>query len=293
MVEKFLLYLQYEKRFSPHTVAAYHNDLLQLQDYLFQTYHIEILTNATYHFLRSWIVDLTEKEYDPRSINRKIASVKAYYKFCERSSILSDNPATKLRSLKTAKKLPIYITEPEILHLLDHVSFEESFEGLRDKMVLELLYGTGIRLAELINLEENDINMYSSSIKVTGKGNKERIIPINHTLLDLIKKYLDQKKSNENGNTCTFFIVTDNKEQAYPVFIYRLVKKYLSIITSHDKKSPHVLRHTFATHLLNKGAELNAIKDLLGHSSLAATQVYTHNSIDKLKAIFEKAHPKA
>lgn len=293
MVEKFLLYIQYEKRFSQHTITAYQKDLAQLGQFLENTFQLINISEATYHHLRSWIIELSENQYDTRSINRKIACVKSYYKFIERNAQIVDNPAIKLRSLKTAKKLPVYVTEPEILHLLNDLNFEDSFEGCRDKLVLELLYGTGIRLAELINLQTIDVNLHEAVVKVLGKGNKERIIPINHSLLDLIKTYLQKKISSKKDNITTFLIVTDNGEQSYPVFIYRLVKKYLTLITSHDKKSPHVLRHTFATHLLNKGADLNAIKDLLGHSSLAATQVYTHNSIDKLKSIFEKAHPKA
>jgi len=236
---------------------------------------------------------LSENGISERSINRKIATLKSYYKFLRKIEIIDQNPADRIKTLKTPKKLPSYIQEEPMLNLLDKIEFTDDFSGTRDRLVIELLYGTGIRLSELIGLSIHSINIHAKTLKVKGKGNKERIIPINSTLLERTIDYLAKKKDLNSGNATDSFIVTDNNNQAYPMFIFRIVKRYLSHVTTNDKKSPHTLRHTFATHLLNKGADLNALKELLGHTSLAATQVYTHNSIDKLKNIFEKAHPKA
>lgn len=293
MVAEFLAYLYSEKRYSKHTVVSYQNDLRNFSDYLITNYELGQPEQATYPMLRSWIVKLVDQPLEPKSINRKIACLRSYYHFLLKKEYISKDPTLKIRALKVKKSLPEFITEDDISKLLDHLEFENSFAGFRDKMVFELLYGTGIRLSELIGLKDGDINIYQKSLKVLGKGNKERLIPINDTLLKLIKEYWQQKKNETFGNISQFFIVTNDGEQTYPMFIYRLVRKYLDSITTVDKRSPHVLRHTFATHLLNKGADLNAIKDLLGHTSLAATQVYTHNSIDKLKAIFDQAHPKS
>lgn len=199
----------------------------------------------------------------------------------------------KIIAPKVPKKLPVFVEEKSMENLLDLFEFDDDFNGLRDRLVIELLYGTGIRLSELIELEEKNINIYDKSIKVLGKGNKERIIPVNPNLLETIKVYQNKKKEQHFGNISPTFVVKNDGQRTYPTFIYRLVKKYLGAVTTNEKKSPHVLRHTFATHLLNKGADLSAVKDLLGHTSLAATQVYTHNSIEKLKKVFEQAHPKA
>jgi len=243
--------------------------------------------------LRSWIVTLADQEMMPKTINRKIACLRSFYHFLQKKEVISKDPTLKIKALKVKKSLPVFVEEDNMIKLLDQIEFHDSFDGLRDKIVLELLYGTGIRLSELIGLKTSDVNLFQKTIKVLGKGNKERIIPIHDTFITLSKEYSNKKKSESFGNNNEFFVVTNNGEQTYPMFIYRLVKKYLDQITTVDKRSPHVLRHTFATHLLNKGADLNAIKDLLGHTSLAATQVYTHNSIDKLKAIFDQAHPKS
>jgi integrase/recombinase XerC len=243
--------------------------------------------------IRDWMVHLVEENNSPRSINRKIASLRSYYKFLLKRKSIKKDPTQKIRVLKSGKNIPDFINESEIIKLFDEYEFEVGFEGIRDKLLLELLYGTGIRLTELIHLKIGDVDFYDQSIKVLGKRNKERIIPVNTELIKIIKEYIKIKKESFDYNVSDYLIVTNKGEVSYPMMIYRIVRKYLDIFTSIDKRSPHVLRHTFATHLLNKGAELNAVKDLLGHTSLAATQVYTHNSLEKLKKVFDQAHPKA
>jgi integrase/recombinase XerC len=210
-----------------------------------------------------------------------------------RHKTIAANPMLKIRALKTDKTLPKYVEEKPMENLLDDMQFSDDFTGFRDKLVIELLYGTGMRLAELIGLKITDLNLYNNTLIVLGKRNKQRVIPVNKSLVEAIKKYLTLRTDITGDTSNTYLILTDSGTQAYPMFIQRLVKKYLSLVTSLEQRSPHVLRHTFATHLLNRGADLNAIKDLLGHTSLAATQVYTHNSIEKLKKVFKQAHPKA
>ncbi len=293
MVNEFLTYLSFEKRYSKHTTVSYKNDLSNFSNYLLNTYELSAPEQANYPMLRSWIVTLVDQEMEPKSINRKIACLRSYYHFLQKKEFITKDPTLKIRALKVKKSLPVFVAEENIIELLDKLQFEDSFDGTRNKLVLELLYGTGIRLSELIGLKNTDVNIFQKTIKVLGKGNKERIIPIHDTFIALAKEYVAKKKNEPFSNNTQFFVVTNNGEQVYPMFIYRLVRMYLDQVTTVDKRSPHVLRHTFATHLLNKGADLNAIKDLLGHTSLAATQVYTHNSIDKLKAIFDQAHPKS
>jgi len=293
MVDEFLTYLSFEKRYSKHTIVSYQNDLSVFSQYLKHTYDLNNPEAANYPMLRSWILNLVDQDIVPKSINRKIACLRSYYHFLLKKEYISKNPTLKVRALKVKKSLPVFLQESDMISLLDGFPFGSDFEGIRDKMVLEILYGTGIRLSELIGLKVSDINLYNKTIKVLGKGNKERIIPINDSLLSLMKDYNEIKKNESFGNISEFFIVTNSGKQVYPMFIYRLVRENIDKVSTVDKRSPHVLRHTFATHLLNKGADLNAIKDLLGHTSLAATQVYTHNSIDKLKAIFDQAHPKS
>lgn len=294
MIEKFLSYIKYEKRYSEHTLCSYKNDLVSFNEFIKKEFSLDdISNNVESHHIRSWLMNLSENKISERSINRKIATLKSYYKFLRKIEVVGQNPADRIKTLKTPKKLPSYVQEEPMLNLLDKIEFTDDFSGIRDRLVIELLYGTGIRLSELIGLSIHSININAKTLKVKGKGNKERIIPINNTLLERIIEYLAKKKDLNSGNATDSFIVTDNNNQTYPMFIFRIVKRYLSHVTTNDKKSPHTLRHTFATHLLNKGADLNALKELLGHTSLAATQVYTHNSIDKLKNIFEKAHPKA
>lgn len=293
MVDNFLKYLAFEKRSSDHTIKAYKEDLLQLSNFLVTTFEISSLQDAGHVHLRNWVIQLMEEKLSPSSINRKIACLKSFYKFLLAREYVPTNPATRLKPLKTEKRLPSFIKEDEITTLLDQIPFDvNSFSDTRNKLILELLYGSGIRLAELIGLEMEDISFFDKTIKVLGKRNKERIIPIPDSVVNTIRVYaaLRQPMVGENIKN---LLVTDQGDPLYPMFVYRVVKKSLTLVSTITKKSPHVLRHTFATHLLNNGADLNAVKDLLGHSSLAATQVYTHNSLEKLKTTFDQAHPKA
>jgi integrase/recombinase XerC len=293
MVSYFLQHIKYEKRLSHHTVTAYETDLTQFSAFLLFQYEFKEPEKADFQMIRSWIVALVDEKVENRSINRKIATLRSFYNFLLRHKTITANPMLKIRALKTDKTLPKYVEEKPMENLLDDMQFSDDFSGLRDKLVLELLYGTGMRLAELIGLKITDLNLYNNTLIVLGKRNKQRIIPVNKSLVEAIKKYHTLRTDIADDTTHSYLILTDSGTQAYPMFIQRLVKKYLSLVTSLEQRSPHVLRHTFATHLLNRGADLNAIKDLLGHTSLAATQVYTHNSIEKLKKVFKQAHPKA
>ena len=293
MIDSFLKYLTFEKRYSQHTIQSYQTDLLQFESFLNLNYPDCNLLIVDYHIVRNWMVYLIESKQSPRSVNRKIASLRSFYKFLLKRSKISKDPTNKIRILKSGKNIPDFVKENDILKLFDEYDFGDSFEGIRDKLLLELLYGTGIRLSELINARHKDISFFNQTIKVIGKRNKERIIPLNTELQMLIKQYELLKKQKLEKNGSEYLIVTNSGEMCYPMMVYRTVRKYLNLFATIDKRSPHVLRHSFATHLLNKGAELNAVKDLLGHSSLAATQVYTHNSLEKLKKVFDQAHPKA
>lgn len=293
MTESFLKYIQYEKRVSKHTLLAYQNDLDQFTSFLTAVYSDTTPETADYGIIRSWIIQLVDSGIKPASVNRKIASLKTFYKFLMRQEAIKKNPMIKIRVLKTQKRLPSFVKEGDMVSLLDNSEFDTTLEGCRDKLILELFYATGIRLSELITLQESQIDIHAQTIKVLGKRNKERVIPFPKSIVPILKDYQAvRNKEVENKNHGAVF-VTDKGEPCYPMMIYRIVKKHLDKHTSSEKRSPHVLRHTYATHLLNKGAEINAVKDLLGHSSLAATQVYTHNSMEKIKKAYDQAHPKA
>ncbi len=290
-LDQFYTYLRHEKRFSSNTLIAYKTDL----DQFFQ--FIKFEANASFSdvfLIRNWIVHLLDSKIDSRSVNRKISSLKTYFRFLVREKLLADNPMSKIQSPKLVKKLPVIIREEKVSILLEseHI-FEDNFIGTRDRLVIEMLFGTGIRLAELLSLTEKSVNWYENTIKIVGKRSKERIVPIHKELLLLTKEYLNVKKNENFNNNSLKLIVTNTGTDPYPKLIYRIVQKYLSYITTQSKRSPHVLRHTFATSLLNNGADLNAIKELLGHANLSATQVYTHNSVERLKLIYKQAHPKA
>ncbi|MDW3196412.1 MAG: tyrosine-type recombinase/integrase [Cytophagales bacterium] len=295
MVTNFLKYLSFEKRSSQHTITAYEEDLKQLQEFLSETFEIEDHSEVRHTHLRNWIIHLMENEMSPVSINRKIACLKSYFKFLLSREYVETNPASRLRPLKTEKRLPSFVKSTEMEELLSLPVFKgDSLPECRDRLIIELLYGTGMRLSELLGLKNTDINFFDQSIKVLGKRNKERVIPITSFVVELIKKY--NNLAMEKWGTITgesALIRTDQGKPVYPMFIYRTVKKYIGEVSTLTKRSPHVLRHTFATHLLDKGADLNAVKELLGHTSLAATQVYTHNSLEKLKSAFDQAHPRA
>ena len=291
IISFFLKYIKYEKRSSDHTTTAYGIDMKQFAEYLSKYYDFNHPELADFQMIRSWIVSMVEKKVENRSVNRKIATLRTFYKFLLQKKVIEKDPMLKISVLKTQKNIPEFVREKELDNLLDEVEFPDDFAGVRDKLILELLYGTGMRLSELIDLKERDIDFYSRTVKVLGKRNKERIIPINQPLVKLIQDYQIFKNSEVLAHE--YLIVSEKGNQAYPVMIQRITKKYLSLVTTLARKSPHILRHSYATHLLNNGAELTAIKDLLGHSSLSATQVYTHNSMEKIKRIYEQAHPKA
>lgn len=294
MVESFINYLEYEKKSSPHTVIAYRTDLEQFQEFANTSFELNDISEAGHSEIRAWVIDLVEQELSTTSVNRKMATLRSFYKFLLRSRMITKDPTYKLRSLKKPKKLPEFVQELTIEAVLEESVYEPSFEGQRDRMVIEFLYLTGVRLAELIGLKWESINLNEETVKVLGKRKKERIIPLTKGLLRnilLYKKVFEERFSKLNQSD--YFIVTNKGTKSYPMIIYRTVRHYLDLFAQTSKRSPHVLRHTFATHLLNKGADLNAVKDLLGHANLAATQVYTHNSLEKLKAVFEQAHPKA
>jgi len=294
MIDSFVNYLEFEKKASPHTVDAYRRDLTQFEEFVTLSFELNEISEAQHPELRAWVIDLVDSGLSTTSVNRKIATLRSYYKFLLRSRIISKDPTYKLKGLKNPKKLPEFVQEEAIKSVLEESVYEPTFEGQRDKMVLEFLYLTGVRLSELIGLQWSDINLIEDSVKVLGKRKKERIIPITKGLKQnilLYKKVFEERFSKVGQSD--YFIVSNQQKQSYPMMIFRIVRHYLDLFAQTSKRSPHVLRHTFATHLLNKGADLNAVKDLLGHASLAATQVYTHNSMEKLKAVFEQAHPKA
>lgn len=292
-VEQFLTYLQHEKRYSPHTVQSYRTDLIQFRDFMSQTFELE-LTAVEYVHVRNFMVWLMEEGIAENSVGRKLSTLRSFYKYLVRRQIIQSSPMALVKAPKVPKRLPVFVDDQKLDLLLDSEEFfNESFSSVRDRLVIETLFGTGMRLAELLSLKESDINFYESTIRVLGKRNKERIVPVSKLLEDQLRAYVELKTLQNFDNKMGGLFVTDKGADAYPTLIYRIVQRYLSFISTQDKKSPHVLRHSYATSLLNRGADLNAIKELLGHASLAATQVYTHNSVERLKSIYKQAHPKA
>lgn len=291
-LSEFISYLSLEKNYSKHTIKAYENDLLEFSNFCLSSYDIHDIDIIEYNIVRFWIVELSESKINNRSINRKIASLKAYFKFLQKIEVTDVNPLNKHKALKTAKKVEIPFSELEMEKVLSQIEYKEDFEGKRDELLIHVLYVTGMRRAEVIALKVLDVNFEAMTIKVLGKRNKERIIPM---LLETKEKFIDYLKGRESLSDVvdeeTMFL-TKSGNKLYETLVYRLIKKYFREVSSKVKTSPHILRHTFATHLLNKGADLNAVKELLGHSSLASTQVYTHNSIAELKKVHAKAHPR-
>ncbi|MBK9732307.1 MAG: tyrosine-type recombinase/integrase [Chitinophagaceae bacterium] len=292
-LRSFLQYLQYEKRYSKLTIVAYENDLMQFSLFLKRNYELENILSAQHVFIRSWLVSLMESGTGPRSINRKLSALKTFFKFNLKNGAIDHNPMTKVIAPKIPKRLPVFINSKQTDLLWQHFDFGEDFPGLRNRIIFELFYATGMRRAELLQLTDQSVDFFNLTIKVLGKGNKERIIPFNPQLKEPVREYISIRNKTFNSAVFPSLIVSDSGLPMNPRKIYSIVHDVLRQVTTVDKKSPHVLRHTFATQLLNNGAEINAIKELLGHSSLAATQVYTHNTIDKLKDIYRKAHPKA
>jgi integrase/recombinase XerC len=285
--EKFINYIIYEKRFSDHTIKSYTTDLTSFIDFIFNEFEIDRIEEVGFHIVRSWIANLLESGLSSRSVNRKISTLKTYFKFLIREEIIDENPMKKIVAPKLKKGLPVFIEEEQIDDLLEKIEFNNGYIGDRDKLILEIFYVTGIRVSELINIKNVDISYENSLIKVLGKRNKERLIPLAHEMLNKIKIFQEKYK---NG---VFLFSNEKGERLYTKLVYRIVNKYISMISTIKKKSPHVLRHTFATHMLNNGADINAIKELLGHANLSATQVYTHNTIEKLKKVYKQAHPRA
>ena len=294
MIQQFIDFIRVIKRYSPHTVLAYETDLNQFANFLLNTYELDNAVEADYQMIRSWIVQLKAENISNRSINRKPSSLKSFYKYLIREGVVKSNPLSKIISPKISKRLPAFLDQSKTLFLFTEVKFDDSIEGQRDRTILELFYATGIRQAELINLTIDSLDADRMTLKVKGKRNKERYIPIASHLLKILTLYIEEIRPQiVHSNKNSFIFVTKEGERIYPLLVYRIVKKYLGMVSSRKKRSPHVLRHTFATHMLDNGADLNAIKEILGHSSLAATQVYTHNSIERLKQIYKQAHPKA
>jgi integrase/recombinase XerC len=288
----FLQYLQYEKRFSHHTLTAYNIDLEQFYFFLNEMYSVVSENEVKHLHIRSWVVQLMQKGISSRSINRKLSSLKSFFKFLQKRGDVTINPTLKIVSPKPKKRLVPFITKSNIEFLLNEYKFENSYSGIRDKTILEVLYATGIRRSELINLKEEHIDFSKNYIKVFGKGKKERLIPFSNNLGHILRKYIALNREAFQSSEGILFL-TEKGGKLYPKLLYNIVKKHLGHVTSNEQKGPHTLRHSFATHLSDNGAELNAVKELLGHSSLAATQIYTHNSIERIKKTYELAHPKA
>jgi integrase/recombinase XerC len=293
-LDRFISYIKVEKRYSEHTVRAYSDDLDQFVQYLESRNHTNDILSINQVEVRQWIVALINEAVTPRTIRRKAASLNTFYKYCLRNKLIERNPAEGLILPRLTKNLPEFIKESSVNSLFESSHFEEGFPGVRDKLVLELFYATGMRLAELIGLNRHSIDLDKGEIRILGKRNKERIVPLTATLINALKLYLNSREQLLSDRAQqNRLVLTNTGEPAYPRMIQRLVRKYLSQSTTLEKKSPHLLRHTFATHMLNNGADLNAVKELLGHANLAATEIYTHNTYEKLKSIYKQAHPRA
>jgi len=289
---KFHDYLLLEKNYSQHTVTAYINDIGFFESFLAKEFDDANLITVNYNQIRSWIVSLSDDGISNSSINRKISSLKSFYKFLLKTKQLDSSPLLKHKALKSPKKIQIPFSEKELDMVLNQINYKEGFEGIRDKLIVDLFYTTGIRRAELINLKTHNIDLHNNTIKVLGKRNKERIIPILPVIGEQIKKYLTERTAVQDVTDGDYFFILLNGVKLNDSFVYRLINYYFSNVSEKVKKSPHILRHTFATHLLNNGADINSVKELLGHSSLASTQVYTHNSLAELQKVYANAHPR-
>lgn len=296
LITEFVAYLKHEKRYSEHTIKAYRADLHEYAGYIHHLYGDINICDHTHVIIRSWLSHLMAHGLQSKTISRKMSCLKSFFKYCLRNAYISQNPASKLKPLKIPQRLPVFVQEKEMQKLFAEAEFKDNYVGIRDYTIINLLYNTGMRVSELVNLKVHDINTGNRSLKVLGKRNKERIIPVNDYMMKTLTTYLqvrDQFLSDINPQLSKHWLfISSQGKKPYPKLIYSIVKKYLEQVSTIDKKSPHVLRHSFATHMLSHGADLNAIKELLGHANLAATQVYTHNTIDQLKSIYEQAHPK-
>jgi integrase/recombinase XerC len=289
----FLDYLKFQKRYSQHTIISYQKDLTDFFDFIQTDYGNLFINEISTTLIRTWLANLKKDKIGSKSINRKISTLKSFFKYQLRKETISVSPMANIVSLKVSKRLPSFIEEKDMDTLFQHVEFPDTWEGKTDRLLLQIFYQTGMRLSELINLKEAQIDKGYSNLKVLGKRNKERIIPINNLLLYPILEYIKSKRDNVEVFDTEYLLISEKGKKLQPKYVYNKVKQYLGYVTTNERKSPHILRHSFATHLTNNGADINAVKELLGHSSLAATQIYTHNSIEKLKEIYKKAHPKS
>lgn len=292
IVDKYIDYLRYEKNYSSHTEISYYSDLIQFRDFIESHYRDIELETVDGDIVRAWIIFLMEAKTSARSVNRKLSSLKSFYRYLQKMGSISISPLKKISGPKAKKPIPSFINYSDMEKVLDIETEDNDYESFRDKVILELFYVTGMRRAELIGLTDKDIDLYSGSIRVTGKRNKQRIIPVSKNTIALIDAYLEIRNKNFENQTVAFFVKKDG-EPIYPMLIHRVVSSHLKWIPTLAKASPHVLRHSFATGMLNNGADINAVKELLGHSSLASTEIYTHTSFDELKKIYNKAHPRA
>lgn len=292
IVQPFISYLTFEKRYSKHTVLSYQTDLVSFFDYIIVQYGHTPLEKLQHGYIRSWLASLKDAGLTAKSINRKISTLKSFFKYQLKSGVLQQTPMIKVVAPKNEKRLPNFVAVKDMATLFDHVAFPDNWQGRTERLLLLLFYNTGMRLSELINLQDGQVNQANDSLKILGKGNKERIVPIQKELMNDIKSY-QKEKEILYGNQLQFLLIDGKGKNLAPRKVYTIVKKYLSLVTTIHKRSPHVLRHTFATHLANNGADLNAVKELLGHTSLASTQIYTHITIEKLRNIYKKAHPRA
>lgn len=292
-IEAFVSYLSLERNYSGHTVLAYENDVQLFVDFCLENYELKSIDTVNYGLVRNWIVALVAENLSNRSINRKMASLKAYYKFLQKVGKIEANPLAKHKALKVSKKIEVPFSLVEVEKVLRDISFPNSFEGARDKLIIGLLYATGIRRIELVNLKLSQLDLDRNTIKVLGKRNKERIVPLSSFVLLLFTSYLEKRRALQVCGDKEFVFLLKSGNKVYENLVYRIINRYFSEVSSKQKKSPHILRHTFATHLLNEGADINSVKELLGHSSLASTQVYTHNSIAELKKVHLAAHPRS
>jgi integrase/recombinase XerC len=289
--QSFLDYLKFEKRYSRHTIISYQTDLQSFFSFIVKEFDAPALKDISSPIIRTWLANLKSPENNSaKTINRKISTLKSFFKFLLKQNVVEQTPMTTIVSPKAGKRLPAFVEQRDMDILFEHVEFSDDHKGKTERLILLLFYSTGMRLSELINLKKSQLDASYSQIKILGKGNKERIVPVSKELIKELENYIAENNFLEINE---HVFVTERGKQLYPKFVYNLVKKNLTSVTTIEKKSPHILRHSFATHLMNNGADLNAVKELLGHSSLAATQVYTHNSIEKLKEVFKKAHPKA
>lgn len=291
-IREFVNYLSNEKRFSPHTIEAYQRDLEQFFRFAEERFALPAEELPGEVIIRSWMVSLVEEGMKVRTVNRKLSSLKRYFRYLQQRKGLTSNPMQRIQAPKPGRRLPVAVRESQVHTMLDELPFSDNFAGVRDKLLLELLYQTGMRRSELIGLRDADLRAQSGYLKVRGKGGKERLLPLQPAMFTQIEAYRALRDREFPENVVEELFLTDAGNPMYPKFVYNKVKRYLSAVTTVNQRSPHVLRHSFATHLINRGASLNAIKDLLGHSSLAATQVYTHNSVERLKAVYHQAHPK-